>query len=75
MTRPAAGATAGGPEVCDAAGGGWLIFFSHDVSDDPSPYGCTPVMLEHALATLAAAGIAALPVKHALAAGTFREAA
>ena len=57
------------------ANGGWLIFFSHDVSEAPSPYGCTPAMLEHALATLAGAGIAALPVKHALAAGTFREAA
>ena len=55
--------------------GGWLIFFSHDVSDTPSPYGATPAMLEHALKTLAAAGIATLPVKHALAAGTFREAA
>lgn len=62
--------------VADTAqNGGWLIFFSHDVSDAPSPYGCSPAMLEHALATLAGAGIAALPVKHALAAGTFREAA
>jgi peptidoglycan/xylan/chitin deacetylase (PgdA/CDA1 family) len=58
-----------------AARGGWLIFFSHDVSDSPSPYGATPAMLEHCLATLAAAGIASLPVKAALAAGTFREAA
>jgi peptidoglycan/xylan/chitin deacetylase (PgdA/CDA1 family) len=58
-----------------AAGGGWLIFFSHDVSDSPSPYGATPAMLEHALQALAAAGIASLPVKAALAMGTFREAA
>jgi hypothetical protein len=21
---------------------GWLIFYTHDVSDKPSPYGCTP---------------------------------
>jgi peptidoglycan/xylan/chitin deacetylase (PgdA/CDA1 family) len=24
----------------------WLIFYSHDVSDHPSPYGCTPELLE-----------------------------
>ena len=46
---------------------GWLIFFTHDVSDDPSPYGATPAMLDHALKALAGAGIEVLPVKHALA--------
>ena len=46
---------------------GWLIFFTHDISDDPSPYGATPAMLDHALAALAGAGIEVLPVKHALA--------
>lgn len=25
---------------------GWLIFYSHDVSPNPSPYGCTPALLE-----------------------------
>lgn len=49
----------------------WLIFFTHDVSDDPSPYGCTPAMLEHALATLRAAEVDVLPVKAALARATF----
>ncbi len=53
------------------AKGGWLVLFSHDVSDYPSPYGCTPDMLQHALATLAAAGVEVLPVKHALAKATF----
>lgn len=24
----------------------WLIFYSHDVSDHPSPYGCTPELLD-----------------------------
>ncbi|MEO6340919.1 MAG: polysaccharide deacetylase, partial [Caulobacteraceae bacterium] len=46
---------------------GWLVFFSHDVRDNPSPYGATPEMLEHALATVKAAGIENVPVKHALA--------
>lgn len=26
--------------------GGWLIFYTHDVSDAPSPYGCTESQLE-----------------------------
>jgi peptidoglycan/xylan/chitin deacetylase (PgdA/CDA1 family) len=29
----------------NAARNSWLIFFSHDVEDDPSPYGCTPALL------------------------------
>jgi hypothetical protein len=24
----------------------WLIFYSHDVAEQPSPYGCTPSLLE-----------------------------
>jgi peptidoglycan/xylan/chitin deacetylase (PgdA/CDA1 family) len=31
------------------ATGGWLIFYSHDVSASPSRYGCTPDLLRHAL--------------------------
>jgi peptidoglycan/xylan/chitin deacetylase (PgdA/CDA1 family) len=46
----------------------WLVFFSHDVSDDPSPYGCTPAMLEHALAATLEAGFDLSSVKGALAA-------
>ena len=45
----------------------WIVFFSHDVSDDPTPYGCTPAMLEHALAASQAAGLDRLPVREALA--------
>jgi peptidoglycan/xylan/chitin deacetylase (PgdA/CDA1 family) len=29
--------------------GGWLIFYGHDVADAPSPYGCTPDLMRHAL--------------------------
>jgi peptidoglycan/xylan/chitin deacetylase (PgdA/CDA1 family) len=29
--------------------GGWLIFYTHDVADAPSPWGCTPGLLRHAL--------------------------
>jgi peptidoglycan/xylan/chitin deacetylase (PgdA/CDA1 family) len=51
---------------------GWIIFFSHDVSDSPTPWGCTPAALEHALQTLQQVGMGVLPVKHALARATFR---
>jgi hypothetical protein len=27
----------------------WLIFYSHDVADRPSDYGCSPGVLRHAL--------------------------
>jgi peptidoglycan/xylan/chitin deacetylase (PgdA/CDA1 family) len=36
---------------------GWLIFYSHDVSTKPSPYGCTPGLLE-AICSFAAARVA-----------------
>lgn len=51
---------------------GWLIFYTHDVSDTPSRYGSTPAMLDWALARLAAAGIEVLPVREALAAALDR---
>jgi peptidoglycan/xylan/chitin deacetylase (PgdA/CDA1 family) len=28
---------------------GWLIFYTHDVADEPSPYGCSPSLLGEAL--------------------------
>jgi peptidoglycan/xylan/chitin deacetylase (PgdA/CDA1 family) len=51
---------------------GWIIFFTHDVSDDPSPYGVTPRMLDHLLVAVRAAGVDILPVKHALARAAFQ---
>jgi peptidoglycan/xylan/chitin deacetylase (PgdA/CDA1 family) len=37
--------------ACDEAvgSGGWLIFYGHDVAAQPSPYGCTPQLMRHAL--------------------------
>jgi hypothetical protein len=26
--------------------GGWLIFYTHDVNENPKPYSCTPELLE-----------------------------
>ena len=36
---------------------GWLIFYSHDVTASPSPYGCTPKLLRHALKTAERFGV------------------
>jgi peptidoglycan/xylan/chitin deacetylase (PgdA/CDA1 family) len=49
------------------ASNGWLVFFSHDVAEAPSPYGCTPAMLDHALTCVRDAGFDILTVKDALA--------
>ena len=52
---------------------GWLIFFSHDVSNDPSPYGCRPKDLEAVIEALKAADIEILPVKAGAARALFGE--
>nr|WP_245477739.1 polysaccharide deacetylase family protein [Bradyrhizobium guangxiense] len=41
------------------ASGGWLIFYGHDVTDRPSPYGCRPDLMRHALE---AAGLRNMPI-------------
>ena len=50
---------------------GWLILFTHDVSETPSPFGCTPAMLSYALERLAEAGVETIPVRHAMARTVF----
>jgi peptidoglycan/xylan/chitin deacetylase (PgdA/CDA1 family) len=45
---------------------GWLILYTHDVSDTPTRYGTTPKMLDWALGRVAAARIEILPVREAL---------
>jgi peptidoglycan/xylan/chitin deacetylase (PgdA/CDA1 family) len=45
---------------------GWLIFYTHDISDRPSAYGSTPEVLDWALSQLVGAGIDILPVREAL---------
>ena len=47
---------------------GWVIFYSHDVAASPSPYGCTPALLRHALAEASRRNIRILSVADALAA-------
>lgn len=45
---------------------GWLVLYTHDVSDAPSPYGSTPQMLDWALGRVAAARIAVFPMRDAV---------
>ena len=45
---------------------GWLIFYSHDVEATPSPYGCSPVLLRHALGAAARRDIPIVSIAEAL---------
>jgi peptidoglycan/xylan/chitin deacetylase (PgdA/CDA1 family) len=48
------------------ATGGWLIFYGHDVASTPSPYGCTPALLRHALDAAKRSNIPLVTVAEAL---------
>jgi peptidoglycan/xylan/chitin deacetylase (PgdA/CDA1 family) len=45
---------------------GWLIFFCHDVSDSPSPYGCTPEAFELLVRHAVESGCEVVTVSRAL---------
>ena len=47
--------------------GRWLIFYTHDVRDSPSPFGCTPGYLEAAVRAAIDAGASVVTVAEALA--------
>lgn len=44
---------------------GWLVFFTHDVSDAPSPFGCDTSSFDAVLDKVAARGFRVLPLKNA----------
>ncbi len=44
---------------------GWLIFATHDVTENPSPYGCTPDFLREVIEYSAFSGALLLPLKEA----------
>jgi len=50
-------------ENCRA--GGWLIFATHDISDSPTPYGCTPAFFRETVRAAIASGSHILPVTRA----------
>ncbi|MBI5260813.1 MAG: polysaccharide deacetylase family protein [Bradyrhizobium sp.] len=45
---------------------GWLIFYSHDVTNRPSPFGCSPAFLRHALERAARHNMPIVTVAEAL---------
>ncbi len=45
---------------------GWLIFATHDISESPTPYGCTPPFFEDIVKYSLASGARILPVAEAL---------
>lgn len=45
---------------------GWLIFYGHDVAERPSPYGCSPALLAHALDAASRRNMAALTMAEAM---------
>jgi peptidoglycan/xylan/chitin deacetylase (PgdA/CDA1 family) len=47
--------------------GTWLIFYTHDVGPNPSPYGCTSVLLEFAVSAALRSGSRILTVQQAVA--------
>lgn len=50
----------------NAASCGWLIFATHDVSELPTPYGCTPAFFEAVVEHTIESGAVVLPVGRAL---------
>jgi peptidoglycan/xylan/chitin deacetylase (PgdA/CDA1 family) len=54
---------------------GWLIFYSHDVTAEPSRYGCSPSFLRHALDAASRRNIPVLSVAEALRHGGVRQSA
>jgi peptidoglycan/xylan/chitin deacetylase (PgdA/CDA1 family) len=47
---------------------GWLLMFTHDVSETPSPWGCTPALFADLVERAVASGCSVLPVGAAVAA-------
>ena len=45
---------------------GWLIFYSHDVVEQPSRYGCSPALMNHALKAASRRQIPVLTMAEAL---------
>ncbi len=43
----------------------WLIFYTHDISDDPTPWGCLPRMLKTVVRHAAESGCKMMPVRDA----------
>jgi hypothetical protein len=49
------------------ANNAWIVIYTHDVDDKPSPWGCTPRLFHSVVGQLVEHGIEILPLKNALA--------
>jgi peptidoglycan/xylan/chitin deacetylase (PgdA/CDA1 family) len=49
----------------NAEAGGWLIFATHDVSDNPTPFGCSVALFERIVRYVVGTGTKILPVHQA----------
>jgi peptidoglycan/xylan/chitin deacetylase (PgdA/CDA1 family) len=45
---------------------GWIVFYTHGISETPGPYGSTETMLRYVLDSLSAARIPVLPMREAV---------
>ena len=45
---------------------GWIVFYTHGISDTPGPYGASEAMLRHVLDSLSAARIPVMPMREAV---------
>lgn len=45
---------------------GWLIFFTHDIAEEPTPYGCTPATFDHLVSHANKSGCAVITVAEAI---------
>lgn len=50
----------------NARAGGWLIFATHDVTDSPTPFGCTPEFFENVVQYVISSGAQVVPVIEAM---------
>lgn len=51
----------------NTTGGSWLIFYTHDVQTNPSPYGCTPKLFEQVVHAALRSGAQVMTVAAAMA--------
>jgi hypothetical protein len=49
--------------LLESAANSWILFYTHDISDSPSKYGCTPDYFESVVAKSSEVGGIVLPVK------------
>jgi hypothetical protein len=50
----------------NCANNGWLIFATHDISETPTRFGCTPAFFERVVRLAVQSGAVILPVSRAL---------